>query len=67
MGLESQINRVRQHIDDVKTTPGQSTSSGEGNDVTSSKRMQISQVVQAYRDRATVPLDHAIVLVKHLV
>ena len=72
-GLSSQILRVRQHIDMIKSQPldkaqkHQTFGMDEGQNLSSDQMERIAQVIGRHKADKSVPLDHALVLTKHLV
>ena len=69
-GLANQLVRLRQHVEVIKHQPAdqmQHQTFGGGQKLTKQQQERITSVVQTEKQKKSVPLDHAIVLVKHLV
>ena len=70
-GLSSQILRVRQHVDMIKSQPLDKAQKhqtfGPDENLSSDQLERIAQIIGRHKGEKSVPLDHALVLTKHLV
>lgn len=71
-GLSNQILRLRQHVEVIRSQPADDVKAGKhqtfgGDDLSPAQKERIAKVVEMEKQRKTVPLDHSLVLIKHLV